>query len=67
MTVVMQQSTTDTHWRAVLKAQGRTITWLAEQTGRPRRSIYGYAQGQMKPTREWLDAASRVLGVEVTA
>jgi predicted transcriptional regulator len=54
-------------WRIVLTEQGRTITWLALQTGRPRRSIYAYAQGQMRPTAEWLAAASRALGVEVTA
>lgn len=54
-------------WRTVLDEQGRTITWLARATGRPRRSIYAYARGQMRPTAEWLAAASAVLGVEVTA
>lgn len=55
------------HWRAVLREQGRTIRWLAIQTGRPPRSIYAYAQGQMKPTPEWLAAASAALGQEVAA
>jgi hypothetical protein len=63
----MQQSTDSRHWRTVLAEQGRTITWLAIQTGRPRRSLYAYAQGQMRPTAEWLAAASRALGQEVTA
>lgn len=63
----MQQPSTETHWRAVLRQQGRTITWLAQATDRPRRSIYAYARGDMRPTAEWLAAASRALGVEVTA
>lgn len=54
-------------WRTVLEEQGRSIAWLARQTQRPRRSIYAYAQGQMRPTAEWLAAASRVLGEEVAA
>jgi len=55
------------NWRTVLIEQGRSIAWLARQTGRPRRSIYAYSQGQMQPTPEWLAKASEVLGVEVTA
>ena len=54
-------------WREVLSEQGRSITWLAQQTNRPRRSLYAYSQGQMRPTREWLEAASRALGEEVAA
>lgn len=67
--VQMDTSTVQTaprHWREVLSEQGRSITWLAAQTERPRRSIYAYAQGQMRPTREWLAAASRALGQEVS-
>lgn len=66
----MDTSTTRTelrHWRTVLKEQERSIAWLARQTGRPQRSLYAYAQGQMRPTAEWLAAASRVLGEEVAA
>lgn len=67
VTDVMQQSTADNHWLTVLREQGRTITWLAKATGRPRRSIYGYRRGEARPTAEWLAKASEVLGVEVTA
>lgn len=54
-------------WRVVLSEQRRSLRWLAEETGRPARSIYAYAQGQMRPTPEWLRDASRVLGEEVAA
>jgi predicted transcriptional regulator len=67
VTDVMQQSTNDSHWLTVLREQGRTIAWLADRTGRPRRSIYGYRRGEARPTAEWLRKASEVLGVEVTA
>lgn len=66
-TVQMETSTTDTAWRTVLKAQGRTIAWLADQTKRPRRTVYAYSRGELTPTPAWLTAVSRVLGVEVTA
>lgn len=66
-TVHMNTSTNDTQWRTVLKAQGRTIAWLADQTARPRRTVYAYSRKDLTPTPEWLRAASRVLGVEVTA
>lgn len=66
-TSVNTQSTETTYWRAVLVEQGRTITWLAKATGRPRRTLYAYSQGHLVPTREWLAAASKALGVEVTA
>lgn len=54
-------------WVVELREQGRSITWLAEQVGRPRRSLYGYSQGHARPTPDFLAAASRALGVEVTA
>lgn len=62
----MQQPTAN-HWFTVLQEQGRTITWLARVTGRPRRSIYGYRRGEARPTPEWLAKASEALGVEVSA
>lgn len=62
----MDTPTTHKHWLTVLREQGRSITWLAEQTGRPRRSLYAYSQGQMRPTAEWLAVASKALGVEVS-
>ena len=62
----MDTSTDLTDWRTALKEERRTIAWLADQTGRPRRTIYGYSRGELPPTAEWLAAASRVLGRPVT-
>jgi lambda repressor-like predicted transcriptional regulator len=59
---------TDTRdWRTVLREQGRTMRWLAIQTGKSPRTVYAYSQGQLTPTREWIADASRVLSQEVTA
>lgn len=63
----MDTSTRQTAWRTVLKEQGRTLRWLALQTGKAPRTVYAYSQGQLVPTPEWLAAASRVLGQEVAA
>ena len=63
----MDTPTKHPDWRTVLREQGRTIRWLAIQTGRPPRTVYAYSQGQLVPTAEWLAAASRVLGQEVAA
>ena len=61
----MNKSTSQRDWRTVVREQGRTIGWLADQTGRPRRTVYGYSRNQLPPTAEWLASASSVLGVEV--
>jgi hypothetical protein len=61
----MDTPTAPIDWRTALKKQGRSITWLAIATDRPRRSLYAYSQGTMRPTAEWLAAASLALGVEV--
>lgn len=53
------------HWKAVLKYQGRTIKWLAAQTGRSKSLVYQYSNGQVVPTSEWLERASAALGVQV--
>jgi len=63
----MDTPTTQTAWRTVLREQGRTIAWLADQTGRPRRTVYAYSRGDLKPTAAWLAAVSIVLGCEVAA
>lgn len=63
----MDTPTTQTNWRTVLREQGRTMRWLALETGKAPRTVYGYSRGQLIPTAEWLAAASRVLGQEVTA
>lgn len=64
--VHMDKSTPPTHWRTVLQAQGRTLRWLAIQTGRSPRTVYCYSNGQRTPSPEWLALASQALGVDVT-
>lgn len=63
----MDTPTDRNHWRTVLSEQGRTIAWLADRTDKPRATVYGYSRGDRRPTKEWLEAASRVLGREVAA
>ena len=58
---------TTTDWRTVLLAQGRTLRWLAIQTGTKPRTVYAYSQGTRTPRPEWLEAVARVLGTEVAA
>jgi len=53
-------------WRAELRSQGRTLTWLAANTGVPRRTVYAYSQ-RTRPTPElWLAKVRVALGREVT-
>ncbi len=61
----MDKSTTPIDWRTVLRDQGRTIGWLADRTGRPRRTVYSYAQGRLSAPREWLAQVAAILGVEI--
>lgn len=63
----MDTSTQPSGWRTVLDEQGRTLRWLAIQTGKAPRTVYAYSRGELTPTPEWLKAASRVLGQEVAA
>lgn len=49
-------------WRAELKAQDRSIPWLARQTDRQQNTVYKYAWGELTPKVEWLRAAARALG-----
>jgi hypothetical protein len=63
----MATSTAPNAWRTVLREQGRTLRWLALQTGKAPRTVYAYSQGQLVPTREWLEAAARVLGKDELA
>lgn len=48
-------------WLADLKAQERTIPWLARKTGKSQRSVYSYKYGEARPSIEWLRDAYRVL------
>ena len=61
----MDTPTIPTDWRTVLREQGRTIRWLALQTGRPPRTVYAYSQGRLQAPDDWLTAASEALGVPV--
>lgn len=63
----MATPTAPNAWRAVLREQGRTLRWLAIQTGKAPRTVYAYSQGQLVPTREWLEKAAQVLGQDVAA
>lgn len=54
-------------WRAALRAEERTIPWLAKRTDRAQRTVYGYAYGTATPPLEWLRAAAIVLGKDVAA
>jgi len=63
----MDTPTERTAWRTVLREQGRTIRWLAIQTGKAPRTVYAYSRGDLVPPAEWIAAASAALGVEVAA
>jgi hypothetical protein len=63
----MDTPTERNDWRTVLKEQGRTLRWLALQTGRSPRTVYAYSQGRLVPTAEWIARASVVLGEDVAA
>lgn len=63
----MDTPTAHNDWRTVLRAQGRTFRWLADQTGKSRRTVYAYSRGDLVPPPEWIAEASRVLGVQVAA
>ncbi len=63
----MDKPTEHTNWRDALKAQGRTLRWLALATGKSPRTVYAYSSGQIPPPETWLRAASDALGVPVAA
>lgn len=63
----MDQTTTTPVWRTVLREQGRTIRWLAIQTGKSPRTVYAYSRRELVPPPDWIAAASLVLGEEVAA
>lgn len=57
----------DPAWRTALTAQGRTLRWLALQTGKSPRTVYAYSRGDLVPPREWIVAANRAMGIEEAA
>jgi lambda repressor-like predicted transcriptional regulator len=62
----MDKPTAPTDWRTTLIAQGRTLRWLAVQTGKSPRTVYAYSRGDLVPPAEWLVAVSEAIGVDVT-
>lgn len=63
----MDTSTALPAWRTALNEQRRTLRWLAEQTGKSRRTVYAYSRGDLVPPAEWLASVARVLGIELAA
>lgn len=61
---VVTNSTTRRHaWRDVLRTQGRSVAWLASQTGTPAPTVYAYSRGARRPSDDWLRKAADVMGV----
>jgi hypothetical protein len=52
-------------WKTELKAQERSLEWLARRTQRSTSAVNGYSAGRMIPPASWLAMAAQVLGVEV--
>ena len=63
----MDQSPTTPAWRTTLREQGRTLRWLAIQTGKAPRTVYAYSRGELVPPAEWIAAARRAMGIEEAA
>lgn len=63
----MDTTTDRPDWRTVLREQRRTLRWLADQTGKSRRTVYAYSRGDLVPPPAWIAAAAAVLGVEIAA
>jgi lambda repressor-like predicted transcriptional regulator len=60
----MDNPTARNDWRTELFAQGRTLRWLALNTGKSPRTVYAYSQGKLTPGVEWLERVAAVLDVE---
>ena len=54
-------------WKAALKADERSIPWLAKRTSKAQRTVYGYSRGELVPPIEWLREAAAVLRKDVAA
>lgn len=52
-------------WRTILKEQGRTMTWLAQATGKSYPQVVNWALGRATAPREWLERVSELLGEPV--
>jgi hypothetical protein len=49
-------------WRAELRAQERSVPWLARHTHRSDAMVYKYSSGKLPTPVRWLREAARVLG-----
>lgn len=56
----------DSDWRSKMREQGRTLTWLARETGKTYPQVTAYAQGKAKVPDEWLARVHELLGGEAT-
>jgi hypothetical protein len=52
-------------WATILRRQGRTMTWLAQQTGKTYPQVRNYYHGNAKAPDEWLDRVEELLGETV--
>lgn len=50
-------------WKLVLKAQGRSIGWLADATQSKRSTVYAYSCGARVTPDEWLTKVWTALGM----
>ena len=56
-----------TLWRQALRQQGRSLAWLADQTGISRATVYAYSRGARRPSDAWLAKVAALLGIEQAA
>lgn len=54
-------------WRLVTRAQGRTLRWLAHETGVKPATLYAYSCGARVPSDEWLTKVWTALGLPEVA
>lgn len=50
-------------WRGELRAQGRSLRWLARATQTPEGTVYAYSIGKRNPPDEWLGRVADALGL----
>lgn len=65
MEIVSETREVQPKWKEVLRRQGRTLTWLARETGITYPVATHYAIGRTKPSEEWLEKVSELLGEDV--
>lgn len=54
-------------WRIELRAQGRTLAWLARATETPASTVYAYSMGKRRAPDTWLMKVADVLGLQKAA